>query len=777
MASASYIIPRGNFSDNDNDPDASYDMADCTMSRTSAREHKSKSKGRASKSEKVDNMNFEDAFIDPAGVESNNHENQNSVLSSWISKLPAMQRDRYTDAARGSDSTEKMWLEGAEQTTGGSDADSVISNDSGLGNQETQTSEHFTDLQLDADLQSVRTEIQIEVEALLQTLDNIQLNDETVVPREISVQLRRHSRSIASIFGDNVVSMKSTIKHQNQELQKMAEEHAAECVRANAATNETIFKLGQERNEQIKRMNHLHFKQLAGWRDQCEGSEERHQKQMASLNQKIEHLRVDKTAFRHIKEAHEILKLQLEAAKSRISSLESTVQQCQDSQACAEDELASAINCISRLRDEKAVNDAKLVDCVQEARDHEEERDAALFENSELWTVVDNLKKEIENAKKRDDEISRALEHEEKAKLRLAELAGSQRSAIEGLRSSKNTLLKENQTLKLRGETLSQKNNKLGQENYDFKQKIKAFYDKRAVEVAKLANIRDKLEAVSTQFDILRKERVSQRKQSKELRDCHLAGAKARLEAMNEGAFLEARIDISFNSIEEKAEVMESFISAYQDKVQRVKDENGTHAIQERAGATTTSLSLNGFPSEILGKENAALKDKVSQLTAQLGHASINTKCSRDALAERNAELNELNAAKEKDNWVLREALVTALTKVETLGEQLRTHSREDLFTARGETLGDREKVNSGDEEPVCLCSESLTNKLEFSAFRNHMSVLQKQNEGPKKEVFKTLVEKAKAEKERAQRDSNISHLQKDASLARQHSERILKHA
>jgi hypothetical protein len=206
MAPVTRGIPNGISADSDNDSDASYNMAKYAMSPTSTSSSKSKGKETA-EPKKIDNLSFEDAVTDPGEEEPNYHGEQTSILTSWISKISGMQNNRPADAAQSCDSIEKIWLQSAEQMTGDSDVESVISNDSGLGNPETQLNEDFTDLQLDADLQSVRNDIQTEAESIIRTLDDIHLGDETAVPRDISVQLRKHARAIVYIFGDDVVGL------------------------------------------------------------------------------------------------------------------------------------------------------------------------------------------------------------------------------------------------------------------------------------------------------------------------------------------------------------------------------------------------------------------------------------------------------------------------------------------------------------------------------------------------------------------------------------------
>lgn len=149
-------------------------------------------------------------------------------------------------------------MQSVEQTTVDSDVESVVSSESGLGNPETESEEkddNFTDLQLDADLQSVRADVQTEAESILRILDGIHLTHETGVPREISSQLREHSRTIASFFGDDIPFLKRKLKDRDEEMQKLIRKHAAECTRTNTATNEAMFKLQREKDSEIEALD------------------------------------------------------------------------------------------------------------------------------------------------------------------------------------------------------------------------------------------------------------------------------------------------------------------------------------------------------------------------------------------------------------------------------------------------------------------------------------------------------------------------------------------
>jgi hypothetical protein len=717
MAPTTQEIPNEISSARGNDSDASYDMPEGTASLASA--SSTNSKVKPLQSEKFENLCVENAVTGLAGEMPNNHDQKNSTLPSWIPKISRMPQSLTSNVAQKRASMEELWLQSAQQTIGDSDVESVISNDSGLGNPETQSDEQFTDLKLDADLQSVRTDIQTEAEALLRTLDDINLNDETAVSRETSVQLRKHSRAIASIFGDDVVILKRIIKDQDEELGKLTRTHAAECARTNTATNETIFKVDQEKTEEIKILKQRHNSEVQKLCSQYEDSKKRHKKEIVLLEQKVGLLGIDSPSYKALAEEHDNLKGQLAAAKAQISVLEGKVQQCQDSQARTKDEQAYAINYISKLRNKKAVNDAKLVDCVQEARDYEEERDAALFEISELRTVVGNRKKEIEDAKRRDDEISRALEHEEKSKHRFAQLAGVQRSEIERLRRGNDILLKKNQAIKLTGHTLSQQNGRLEHET------ATSIYTHSTLRLFK------------TSADIAENK-------------LPVSGQKGSSGVQNQKDNPESPAALR--------------------RARAIAESNAKRSFEKNTLETTSTCTA-------LERENATLKDTVSQVSAQLQHARVGAKCTRDALAERNQELEVLNVANEKDNWVLRDALVTALTKVETLGKRLKTQSQSSVLAIPSETSAQQGSQVYSEEEALRTCGECLTAKLELSTVRNHMSIYQNQKEELKKAHLKVLAEKENTQKELKQLNLNITHFEKDASRARLHTENLIKNA
>jgi hypothetical protein len=76
--------------------------------------------------------------------------------------------------------------------------------------------EEFIDLQLDADLQSIRSEILKETQTILRIMDDFHLTDEKAVPLEIRIRLRKHARAIASFFGDDVGIGREPIPYSGQ---------------------------------------------------------------------------------------------------------------------------------------------------------------------------------------------------------------------------------------------------------------------------------------------------------------------------------------------------------------------------------------------------------------------------------------------------------------------------------------------------------------------------------------------------------------------------------
>jgi chromosome segregation ATPase len=163
----------------------------------------------------------------------------------------------------------------------------------------------------------------------------------------------------------------------------------------------------------------------------------------------------------------------------------------------------------------------------------------------------------------------------------------------------------------------------------------------------------------------------------------------------------------------------------------------------------------------------------VAQVTAQLEHARTGNKCTRDALAERNIELKALNDAKEKDNWVLRESLVTAWTKVETLMKSRKTGPVLESPSSSSNGQDESKSVEEGGRP----CGEYLTTKLELSSTRNHMLEHQKKSEGFRKALIESRAETINFKDKLERANESFSHLQQDANTARWFHEKLQKHA
>lgn len=309
----------------DNDSHASYDLAEANMPPTST--SSSNSNGKAIKSNKFMSLRDDNAVTHPSGEQPKVNEEQNSMSPSWITKIAGMPIYCHAGTSKNNDLLETKWLKSAEQTTGESDVESVLSIDSGLGSLKSHAHEEFTDLQADANLQSASTEFQTQVKTIHQILDDIHLGDGTAVPRDTRVRLREHARVIAYIFGDDVAELRRRIKDQKIEREKIIQKHAAELARANIATGKMIVKLKKEKHEEIKNM-HGHYRlEIQEIRNQYDDFEQQHQTQIALFKHKIGQLAVDYLAYHALKEEHEKLKQQLGAATAHNSALESQVQQ------------------------------------------------------------------------------------------------------------------------------------------------------------------------------------------------------------------------------------------------------------------------------------------------------------------------------------------------------------------------------------------------------------------------------------------------------------------
>jgi hypothetical protein len=187
-------------SDSDNVLNASYELAEDKAPPAST--SSSKSKGRAMESDRFVCISDDHPVTDPSGEEPKAYEVQYTMSPSWISKITGLPIYCHAGTSKNNDLLETKWLRSAEQTTGESDVESVLSIDSGLGTLEAQAHEDFTDLQADANLQSASIEFQNQVKTIHQILADIHLEDETAVPRDIRVRIREHARVIAYIFGD-----------------------------------------------------------------------------------------------------------------------------------------------------------------------------------------------------------------------------------------------------------------------------------------------------------------------------------------------------------------------------------------------------------------------------------------------------------------------------------------------------------------------------------------------------------------------------------------------
>ncbi len=200
MAPITRTYPNGISLHSDNESGASYDLAEDNMPPAST--SSSKSNGKPIKYNKYVNLSDDNAVIDLTGEETRVDEVQNSMSPSWTTKISGIPMYCHADTSKNNDFLERKWLQSAEETTGESDVESLLSIDSGLGSLEPQAHEDLTILQAGATLQSASIEFQTQVKAIRQNLDNIHLGDETALPRDTRVRLREHARIIAYIFGD-----------------------------------------------------------------------------------------------------------------------------------------------------------------------------------------------------------------------------------------------------------------------------------------------------------------------------------------------------------------------------------------------------------------------------------------------------------------------------------------------------------------------------------------------------------------------------------------------
>ncbi len=148
---------------------------------------------------------------------------------------------------------------------------------------------------------------------------------------------------------------------------------------------------------------------------------------------------------------------------------------------------------------------------------------------------------------------------------------------------------------------------------------------------------------------------------------------------------------------------------------------------------------------QVLEMENMALKDKVTQVKAQLEHIQTGHKCTRDALAQLNEELKVLNKSKVKVNWALHQSLVTACMQVETLNQKLK--QEQELKTA-SETSGTNGEPQPAADRPCPDCSAA---EVELSNYRTHIAMHRKERAEIKEELVKSRGDNAKLERERKQ--------------------------
>jgi chromosome segregation ATPase len=511
--------------------------------------------------------------------------------------------------------------------------------------------------------------------------------------------------------------LKRKIKGQNEETQKLIHKYEVERARTNTVTAETIYKLEKEEDGEIKCIKLCHRSEIQELRKQYEESEQRHQKQTALFEEKIALLKIDYLAYRALKGEHKKLKDQLEAFEAQTSLLvESMVQQSRDSQECVDVQLAQASNQISELRYEKAANDEKMVGCVREAQGYEEERNAALFEVSELRNVVEDLKARVKGSKKRDAELTQALEREEK------------------------------------------------KENSAPKQQIQAF---QPATINKQPNIKlyltlwqvDETGSLSGKYEIVT---------SKSTADT-LGPFKAFAEV--------AANNLPTTGQKDPLEVRHRKDMHQTPAAQRVAaEEHAKLFVQKGVFEIASTIKAHQDRNQALELENATLKDKVAEVKAQLEHARTGNKCTRDALAQLNEELKALNKDKEEANWTLREALVTSWTQVETLGQKLKQEQEKTLLKAHPERPGSHNYLKSA-EEAIRPCGECLTSKLELSNYRNHMVRHHKEKENLRKALSKSHGENANLQQRLNQANVNITRLQTDANTAQHYHQKLLKRA
>jgi len=331
-----------------------------------------------------------------------------------------------------------------------------------------------------------------------------------------------------------------------------------------------------------------------------------------------------------------------------------------------------------------------------------------------------------------------------------------------------NILSREHLALRDKEYRLRQENKSLEQENRALKQTIQTFEDKRRADITKPTNIREKFEAVAVQIESMRKAKAAKQQPFSVLQEQPLANARDQFALMDRGedSIVNTKKSRDNDNTMERSKIFASGSESNEPvtkhdrpvEVHHHTNKLQTHAARRREEATTAKnaelsrtkcLAEHASGCRTLKKENATLKDSVCQLTAQLEHARIGSKCIRDALAERNEELRGCNNAKDKDNCVLREALVTAWTQVETLGRQLQMHSTSGSIS--------KDPLRSHTQEA------SQPYAQELSTIRNDLAIHRQ--------------EKKKAEEKLKQAKLKILELENDAIRARHSYDNLAKNA
>jgi hypothetical protein len=157
-----------------------------------------------------------------------------------------------------------------------------------------------------------------------------------------------------------------------------------------------------------------------------------------------------------------------------------------------------------------------------------------------------------------------------------------------------------------------------------------------------------------------------------------------------------------------------------------------------------------------------------------------------NALAERDDELAALSKesrTKEKDNWVLRDALVTAWTQVETLAGELKLKElepekqpKETILKTHSDAAVTPEKSKATAEEARCLLGECFCTKCELSSVRNHLAIHQTEKEQFKIALFTARAETTKVQEKLEQANSDIARLQSEVTNGQEFHRNLLRH-